>query len=124
MLVHLVNDAAADIIPGDEPIHSNLFLDAQVPLVDVGRFRILRDNRVGARRWEYHVFAENNRDRISAGISLPRIVKTPKRIRKLNQAASWGRVADSTNTLEVRVVKKHAVSRTNHGHAISLGIEG
>ena len=122
MLVHLVDDAAADIVARDEPIHSNLFLDAQVPLVDVGRFRILWDHRVNTCRWKDDILTNGNRKRISSRIALPRIIKSASRICKLNQAAPGRRVPDSTNALEVRVIIKYSVSCPNYRHAVALRI--
>src|SRR5205085_9451266 len=104
MFVHLVNDAAADIIAGDEPIHSDLSLEAEIPLIDVGCFRILRDDGVDTCGREYDVFINGYRKRIPSGIALPRIVETACRVCKLNQAASRRRALYSANALEVRAV--------------------
>src|SRR5213592_3573379 len=84
VLVHLVNDAAADIVACDEPVHSNLFLDAQVPLIDEGRFRIFRNYRVGSSLREHDVFADRKRKRIPSRITLPGIVETTRKICELN----------------------------------------
>src|SRR5262249_46235792 len=109
MFIHLVNDAAANVVARDEPIHSNLFLDAEVPLVDVGRFCIARDDRINTCCGEYDVFGNDDRKRIPSGISLPWIIKAAHRICKLNQTASRRRALYSADGLEVRVVVEDPV---------------
>src|SRR5207249_9985820 len=43
-----VNNVASDVICGNEPVLPELFLNAQIPLIDVGLFEIKREHGVYA----------------------------------------------------------------------------
>src|SRR5206468_4938283 len=64
---HHVNDVAANVISGDQPVRSNLLLNAQIPLIDIGLFYIPWKDRIHARQRKWAVLVQGDRVRITTG---------------------------------------------------------
>src|SRR5262245_55595561 len=68
-----VSCTTSHIIRCQQPISPKLSLDAEIPLVDRGRFGMERVGAESPELGKHHVLLDGNRKRISAGIRGPRI---------------------------------------------------
>src|SRR5262245_43349821 len=68
-----VSCTASYIVRCKQPISPKLSLDAEIPLVDHGRFGVERVRAESPKLRKHHVLLDGNRKRISAGIGCPRI---------------------------------------------------
>ena len=71
----IVNDVASEIVRGEQPVGSNLPLETKVPLIDIRHMEVPRNRDIGPKTGKRDVGAERNRERISPGITPPRIVE-------------------------------------------------
>ena len=118
--VRHVNNVAADVISGNQPIRPKLVLNAQIPLVDVRLLQIERKHGVNPGQWKRAVFVQGNRVGISARKARPRIVE--RRTVHDNACALRGRVPLPSILVQVREIEKDSVGRSNDGQAITFWI--
>src|SRR5439155_12878891 len=116
-----MNSTVTEVVGRCQPVHPNLLLDAQVPLMDVSLFKILRKEAVGTSHRKRHVGIARNGKWIRS-IALPRICKTAGQVCKANLTAKWRRIHKVTIPIEVRVIIKEAVCGADYHKTIAFWI--
>src|SRR5436309_2357165 len=118
-----MNDAAAYIVTCQQPVRPDLSLNAKVPLVGVGHHEIPWNRHVSSKEWEVDVWAEGNRERIPAGITLPWIVERTRTVQ--GHFRTPGRlVAVATVLVEMWIVGEDPVCSANRHKPIAADVPG
>src|SRR6267142_2886712 len=116
-----MNSTVAEIVGRYQPVHPNLLLDAEVPLMDVSLFKILRKEAVGTSHGKCHIGIARNGKWITS-IALPWICKTARQVCKANLTAQWRRIHEVAIPVKVRVIVKEAVCGADYHQTIAFWI--
>src|SRR5262245_17391725 len=117
-----VNGVVADVICSDEPILSELLLQTQIPLIDVGLFHVERKDGVNAVQWKGTVFVQGNRVGISTGKARPRIIEG----RTIHDSLCAFRrgVPFSAVLVQMRNIEKDPIGCTESHKTVALRVTG
>src|SRR5262245_62985447 len=107
-----MHDARAEIIRRHQPVGSDLFLKAEVPLLRVRRLRMQRHRFITAERHERTVLRKSARKWITAREALPRVGKRRWVLNRHVVAERWA-LRKSDVIVQRRQVVEDAVRRAN-----------
>ena len=108
-----MNNVAANVVSGNQPIRAKLMLKAQIPLVNVRLFQIPGKHGINSVQGERAVLIERDREGISSGHACPRIIEG--RAVHQNACALRRRVPLSSILVHVWEIEKDSVGRTEDG---------
>src|SRR5215471_2633975 len=115
-----MNNAVADVVRLDEPVCSNLTLDAQIPLVEIWRMVVEVAAEIGSEQTKLQVLSCFKRERIPAGIGCPWIGHID--VRQADIIADRRICPESGVLLDIVSIRKHSVCRANRHPAVATWI--